>query len=85
MAMRKKIKDPKDPSAEVWATSLEIVEMSEPFSRIKLEDGTLITMRSVVKEVLKIDGRFDAEGKPEYTMNSQIIVNMDIPEDTDDQ
>lgn len=84
MAIRKKIPDPKNVGQEVWATSLDIVEMSEPFSRIKLEDGTIITMRSVVNEVFVIEDRFDAQGNPEYTVNSQLIANITPPDSTRD-
>ncbi len=46
-----------------------------------LADGTTLTMRTVVTQVVRLRGRYDPEGNPVYVVKSQNIVNATAPED----
>lgn len=45
-----------------------------------LADGTTLTMRTVLTQVVRVKGHFDPEGNPVYLVKSQNIVNAAAPE-----
>ena len=56
-----------NPSGEYW-------------NEYVLDDGTLVRLKPVVAEVLRIEGKYDPEGNPLYAVKTQNVVVIDAPE-----
>jgi hypothetical protein len=52
----------------------------EPFSEYVLEDGSLLRLKPVMVEVLRVDGIYDGEGNPVYVSRTQNVVVVNAPE-----
>ncbi len=63
--------------AEVEGVVVDVVESTERFSDIRLEDGTLVRIRPVIVEVIRIEGKWDNEGKPLYVIRSANVMTVD--------
>jgi hypothetical protein len=53
---------------------------AEYFNEYVLDDGTLIRMKPVLAEVVRMDGMYDPEGNPMYLVKTQNVVVVDAPE-----
>ena len=65
---------------EVTGEKLDFKIEQEEWNIYTLEDGTRFKMRSVLAEVVRLEGEFSAQGDPVYLANSQNIVSADVPE-----
>lgn len=59
----------------------EAIEMpfqtgAEHWNEYVLNDGSVVRLKSVVTEILKLDGKKDAEGNPIYVLKSTNIVSV---------
>jgi len=61
---------------EVEATEVEFLTRKEDFNEYQLTDGTVIKMKTVVTDVVKIEGEVDPEGNPVYQVRSTNIVRV---------
>ncbi len=52
----------------------------EHWNEYLLDDGTVIRMKAVVTEIVRIDGQYDPEGNPAYLINSQNVTHVSAPE-----
>ena len=77
----KKIPDPQDPTKQVDGTVVKVVDAKEPFSFLTLEDGTEVTLRNTVVEVVRVLERWDGQGQPVYSVTSQGTITVTAPED----
>jgi hypothetical protein len=59
----------------VEGTVIDIIDTKEPFSRVELANGTQIEIRLAVSQVVRLDTP-DKDGKPNYTITSQMMVNV---------
>ena len=59
-------------------TVLEIVESSEPLTRLKLEDGTLVRLKVSVLEIILMDDP-GTDGKAHYDINASLAANIIPP------
>lgn len=50
-------------------TVVDIEESTERFSEVKLKDGTIIKLKPVVFEVVRLE-KWDSEGNPIYNVRS---------------
>lgn len=62
----KMVQDPDNPEQETPGTVMRIVEVEEPFSHARLEDGTFITARLAFTEIVRLNDRVDEKGNPRY-------------------
>jgi hypothetical protein len=77
MARRRKIPTPAGPAdAEV----VGFRSQSEEFNQYLLDDGTVLKLKIVVTEILRVDGQWDAQGNPAYLVQSQQVVSVDAPD-----
>ncbi len=60
----------------VEASEVPITESNERFSDYKLEDGSVLRVKTVVTSFLRCDGQWDADGNPFYFMKSVPIVTV---------
>ena len=58
---------------------IKVVKADEPFSYIKLEDGTEITMRTNVTQVIRLLDRWDENGYPMYTIEARGSLTTNSP------
>ena len=58
---------------------VNITETLERFSEVLLEDGTVLKIRAAVTEVVRIQDKWDADGKPVYYVKSQNILAAECP------
>ena len=79
VTIRKKLRD-EETGEEVLGTVVEVVESKESYSRILLEDGTLLRLRPVIVEVIRIERTSD-EGNPTYKIDGQLVLSIHPPEE----
>lgn len=65
---------------DVEATELSFQVGGENWNQYLIDDGTVIRMKTVVTEVVRIDGEYDAEGNPIYLVRSSNVVAVSAPE-----
>ena len=65
----------------VEAEVIEIVQSVERFNDIHLADGTILKMKVVAIEVVRLKDQWNAEGDPIYQIKSQnIVAATNVPE-----
>lgn len=52
----------------------------EKWSVYALEDGTTLKVKPVVTDVLKIEGAWDQNGNPVYSIKSSLVVSANPPD-----
>ena len=65
---------------EKEASEVHINTMNENVNTYVLDDGTVLSMRTVVISVARIDDVLDPDGNPVYVVKSQNIVSPSIPQ-----
>ena len=75
----KRVPDPENPSQKVPGTIVKIEKSEEPHSYVHLEDGTLITLKQSVLEVVRITDRWDQNGQPVYSVTQNITLSINSP------
>jgi hypothetical protein len=53
----------------------------EHWNEYLLDDGTVLRMKAVVTEIVRVEGHYDAEGNPAYLINSTNVTHVSSPED----
>ena len=67
----------------VEGTVIDIIDAKEPFSRVQLANGTEISIRLAVSQVIRLDIS-DEEGNPQYNITSQMMVNIHHADGTEE-
>ncbi len=49
---------------------------AEPWSTYTLEDGSVVKLRTVIKNVLRLEGEFDHGGNPIYSVQTDVIFRV---------
>lgn len=65
---------------EVEGTVMPFQVGGEHFNEYVVEDGTILKVKLVVTEVLRIDGHYDAQGNPIYLVGSTNVTAVSSPE-----
>lgn len=55
-------------------------ESAEKWNLYALHDGTTLKLKAVLADVLRLEGQYAPNGDPLYTVNAQIIVATNVPE-----
>jgi hypothetical protein len=60
---------------------IDVIEMpfqtgAEHWNEYVVNDGTVIRLKTVVTDVLKVEGQFDASGNPAYYLKSSQVVSV---------
>ena len=58
---------------------VKVVKADEPFSYIKLEDGTEISIRSNVTQIIRLVDRWHKNGNPMYQIEARASVTTNSP------
>jgi hypothetical protein len=64
----------------VEGTEVRILETTERFTDIKLDDGTTLRLKPVVMSVTRLDGRYDPQGNPMYAVQAGQAMTADVPD-----
>jgi hypothetical protein len=59
---------------DVEATEVSFQPSREPWSEYLLDDGSVVKLKSVVTEVVRLDDQYDQVGDPIYVVKSTQIV-----------
>lgn len=65
---------------EVEGTVMPFQVGGEHFNEYVVEDGTILRVKLVATEVLRIDGAYDVEGNPIYLVASTNVTAVSSPE-----
>lgn len=65
---------------EVDATEVGFRSSGEHWNEYLVDDGTVIRVKLVATEILRVDGAYDAEGNPGYFVKSTNVTNVSAPE-----
>jgi hypothetical protein len=79
MPRTRRIQLPDGNSADAEVVSFQ--SHGEHWNEYILDDGTLLKLKPVVTEILRIEGLFDAAGNPAYLINSTNVVGVDAPDE----
>ena len=63
------------------ATLIPVTSSQEPWNEYILDDGSLLRLKTVVTEIYRIDGLYNAEGDPLYHIKSKGIASAIAPEE----
>ncbi|MCI0588406.1 MAG: hypothetical protein L0323_16365 [Planctomycetes bacterium] len=69
------------PGGEWEGTSVSINSSQENFNTYLLEDGTVLKFKTVLVDVIRVDGKYDDDGNPLYVTRTKNIVTADSPEE----
>ncbi len=58
------------------ATEMSFQTSAEHWNEYLLNDGSVVKLKTVVTDVLEMDGKFDAEGNPIYVIKSTQVVSV---------
>ena len=79
MERRKKVRD--SHGVETEGIVVGVVESTERWSDVLLEDGTRLSVKVNIAEAIRIDNDHDADGNPVYAIASSLISRVvDIDE-----
>ncbi len=66
---------------EVDATVVPFRGDIEHWNEYLLDDQTVVRIKLVVREIVRLDGHYDEEGNPAYVINSMNVTHVSSPED----
>lgn len=61
---------------DLLGTVVPFQTVQESFNEYLLEDGTVLNIKLVTTEVLRIDDAYDEQGQPVYVINSQNVTSL---------
>lgn len=64
----------------VDATPMSFQVGAEHFNDYVLEDGTVLRLKTVMTEILRVDDLYDNDGNPVYVTKAVNVVTADSPE-----
>ncbi len=78
MERKKKVRKPD--GTEVEGTEVSVQQSSEPWSEYLLEDGSVIRVKQVLTQAVRIDGEYDPEGNPLYVVQGTAVMVVSASE-----
>jgi len=63
---------PNSPPRDGW--EVQVRESTEKWSEVTLEDGTVLRLKMTVLGAVRIEGEFDPDGNPAYSLKMNPIV-----------
>lgn len=65
---------------EVTAEEIEFEAEREVWNAYILHDGTALKLKTVLSEVLRVEGEYAPNGDPLYAVNASVVVSTNAPE-----
>ena len=67
---------------DMEGTVVSVDSSTERFSEVSLEDGTILKTKLSAVEAIRIDGEWDDNGCPVYSLRSQnVVIVYEVPEE----
>ena len=66
---------------EIEADVIGFRTTAEHFNEYLLEDGTVIKLKPVVTEIIRVPDQYDPMGNPAYIIQSTNVTAVDAPEE----
>jgi hypothetical protein len=66
---------------DVQATVLTFRGSDEPWTEYLVDDGTVIRIKIVATEVLRLDGEYDPTGNPQYLVQTSNVMAVSAPDE----
>lgn len=66
---------------EVWGELIPVQQAQETWNQYLLADGSVVKMKIVVTDVLRVENEYDAEGNPVYYVKSSNVVSVNASEE----
>ncbi len=63
------------------ATEIGYRASGEHWNEYLVDDGTVVRIKLVVTEILRVEGQYDPQGNPLYMMTSTNVTSVSAPED----
>jgi hypothetical protein len=79
LARKKKTQLPDGRTVE--GSSVPFQTGGEHWNEYLIEDGSVLKVKLVATEIIKVDGEYDDQGNPLYALHSTQVVVVDSPED----
>jgi len=79
MARSRKI--PLPDGTEADAEVIDFRSSGEHWNEYLLDDGTVLKLKPVVTEILRVEGHYDQMGNPAYVLQSTNVVAADSPDE----
>jgi hypothetical protein len=64
---------------QVEAEQIDFEARAEPWASYELADGTVLKVRTLLTNVMRIEGEYDQSGNPVYVVSSQNVVQANSP------
>ena len=55
---------------------IEVVKADEPWTQYDLSDGSVLRVRIVLSEIVRIDNEYDADGNPSYYFKASPVLSV---------
>jgi hypothetical protein len=82
MSNGRKVKVQLATGGTVEGTEIQVNESSERWSDFTLADGTVLRAKLAITSAVRVDGQYDPQGNPMYTLNmAPIITVLSVPEE----
>lgn len=78
--MERKTKVPLPNGGSADATIIDINSSQETWNQYLLSDGTVLKLKTVVTEAVRVDNQYDNEGNPVYVIKSTNVVSVIVPD-----
>ena len=65
---------------EVEATDIGFRQVREDWNEYELQDGTTLRMKTVVSDIVRVEGEYDNEGNPIYVVKSGNVLVVKAPD-----
>ncbi len=79
MARKKKTRLPDGRMVE--GSSVPFQTGGEHWNEYLIEDGSMLKVKLVATDIIKVDGEYDDQGNPLYALHSTQVVVVDSPDD----
>ena len=76
MAAQKVTVPSPDGLSTATGTQVNVMESTERWSEFRLEDGTVLRGKLVIIGAVRLDGKFDPQGNPQYAMQSGATISI---------
>jgi len=63
-------------STPLDGSEVPIIESTERWSDVQLEDGSVLRVKPTIFKVTRIDGKWDNDGNPLYAINTNVTMTV---------
>ena len=64
----------------VDVVEVPVEESTERWTDVKLQDGSLLRLKTVIMAALRVEGHYDPEGNPFYQLKVNQVMSVTAPE-----